>query len=67
MERQNIFSSFQDAFVPFPRTSGAKFCNVGKFLSTLLPVICCDECVFFILRSSYSHRNIASPLQLLEW
>ncbi|XP_018901839.2 GATOR2 complex protein WDR59 [Bemisia tabaci] len=29
MERQNIFSSFQDAFVPFPRTSGAKFCNVG--------------------------------------
>ncbi|KAJ9579708.1 hypothetical protein L9F63_004634, partial [Diploptera punctata] len=25
----NIYSSFQDAYVPFPRTSGAKFCSVG--------------------------------------
>lgn len=27
-----IFSNFQDASVPPPRTSGAKFCSVGKHL-----------------------------------
>ncbi|PSN51284.1 WD repeat-containing protein 59 [Blattella germanica] len=29
LETANIYGSFQDAYIPFPRTSGAKFCSVG--------------------------------------
>lgn len=29
LDRSTVYSSFQDTFIPFPRTSGAKFCNVG--------------------------------------
>ncbi|XP_021927704.1 GATOR complex protein WDR59-like isoform X3 [Zootermopsis nevadensis] len=29
LESSNIYGSFQDAYIPFPRTSGAKFCSVG--------------------------------------
>ncbi|GFG32156.1 hypothetical protein Cfor_09334, partial [Coptotermes formosanus] len=29
LEPSNIYGSFQDAYIPFPRTSGAKFCSVG--------------------------------------
>jgi len=30
LEPSNMYGSFQDAYIPFPRTSGAKFCSVGK-------------------------------------
>nr|CAD7194662.1 unnamed protein product [Timema douglasi] len=29
LEQSSIYSSFQDAYIPFPRTSGAKFCSAG--------------------------------------
>ncbi|XP_069692365.1 GATOR2 complex protein WDR59 isoform X2 [Periplaneta americana] len=29
LEPSSIYGSFQDAYIPFPRTSGAKFCSVG--------------------------------------
>ncbi|KAK7790146.1 hypothetical protein R5R35_009355 [Gryllus longicercus] len=32
LESNNIYGSFQDAYIPFPRTSGAKFCSVGLFV-----------------------------------
>ncbi|GLG98684.1 GATOR complex protein WDR59 [Gryllus bimaculatus] len=31
-QSNNIYGSFQDAYIPFPRTSGAKFCSVGLFV-----------------------------------
>lgn len=31
LESSNIYGSFQDAYIPFPRTSGAKFCSVGQY------------------------------------
>ncbi|XP_067001039.2 GATOR2 complex protein WDR59 [Anabrus simplex] len=32
LETSNIYGSFQDAYIPFPRTSGAKFCSVGTLV-----------------------------------
>uniref|UniRef100_A0A1B6EDS3 RWD domain-containing protein n=1 Tax=Clastoptera arizonana TaxID=38151 RepID=A0A1B6EDS3_9HEMI len=32
LDRSTLYTSFQDAFIPFPRTSGAKFCNVGMLV-----------------------------------
>lgn len=29
LQHTSVYSSFQDVYIPFPRTSGAKFCNVG--------------------------------------
>lgn len=29
LENLNVFESFNDAYIPFPRTSGAKFCSVS--------------------------------------
>lgn len=33
LEPSDIYGSFQDAYIPFPRTSGAKFCSVGKWVT----------------------------------
>lgn len=32
LDHSTTYTSFQDAFIPFPRTSGAKFCNVGMLV-----------------------------------
>lgn len=32
MDASNMYRSFQDANIPFPRTSGAKFSGAGKYL-----------------------------------
>ncbi|XP_046999380.1 GATOR complex protein WDR59 isoform X1 [Schistocerca americana] len=32
LESSNIFGSFQDAYIPFPRTSGGKFCGVDMLV-----------------------------------
>ncbi|XP_015109430.1 GATOR complex protein WDR59 isoform X1 [Diachasma alloeum] len=43
----NILSNYQDTYIPFPRTSGAKFCGVG--------VLVCFG------RSTYSRRTSVKP------
>ncbi|XP_075212964.1 WD repeat domain 59 [Lycorma delicatula] len=37
LDRSTVYSSFQDTFIPFPRTSGAKFCNVGMLVCFCRP------------------------------
>ncbi|CAH1389415.1 unnamed protein product [Nezara viridula] len=32
IQHSSVYSSFQDVYIPFPRTSGAKFCNVGMLV-----------------------------------
>ncbi|XP_065163730.1 GATOR2 complex protein WDR59 [Atheta coriaria] len=32
LESPNIFGSYNDAYIPFPRTSGAKFCSVSTLV-----------------------------------
>ncbi|KAJ8947981.1 hypothetical protein NQ314_008516 [Rhamnusium bicolor] len=32
MEPANVFGGYNDAYIPFPRTSGAKFCSVGTLV-----------------------------------
>ena len=34
------YGSYQDASVPFPRTSGARFCSSGNFLPELHSNVC---------------------------
>lgn len=33
IENVNSFGGYNDAYIPFPRTSGAKFCSVGEYTS----------------------------------
>lgn len=37
LDHSNVYSSYQDSFIPFPRTSGAKFCNVGLLVCFCRP------------------------------
>ncbi|KAG5893206.1 hypothetical protein JTB14_025610 [Gonioctena quinquepunctata] len=38
MEPSSIFGGYNDAYIPFPRTSGAKFCSVGTLVCFGRPV-----------------------------
>lgn len=31
LSSSNMYTNYQDAYIPFPRTSGAKFCCVGTY------------------------------------
>jgi hypothetical protein len=36
LEPSSLYGSFKDAYIPFPRTSGAAFCSVGKWLCIII-------------------------------
>lgn len=38
MENPNVFESFNDAYIPFPRTSGARFCSVSVLVCYGRPI-----------------------------
>ncbi|XP_043265294.1 GATOR complex protein WDR59 isoform X1 [Colletes gigas] len=47
LSSSNIYTNYQDAYIPFPRTSGAKFCCVG--------ILVCFG------RASYTRRSSMKP------
>lgn len=61
----NICANYQDSYIPFPRTSGAKFSCVGAY--TLFFQLCVLLIIFWtgILvcfgRPSYARRSIMKP------
>lgn len=39
LEPANVFAGYNDSYIPFPKTSGAKFCSVGTLVCFSRPVL----------------------------
>lgn len=61
IDHSSILTSFHDGSVPFPRTSGAKFCSVGK-VYVFIAIICTNIHHKPRLGFSFNLTNISSFL-----
>lgn len=64
IDASNMYRTFQDANIPFPRTSGAKFSGAGKSLernissSNLLHGFISSQCLVYILTPNFRNAGM---------